>query len=72
MKHFRNRAPCSVAIEACGGSRHWARRLREQDSPFPPQSMLPHGTFIIDRATLDYNEKRSGDGLRANVHASAR
>ena len=29
LEHFANRTPCVVAIEACGGSHHWARRLRE-------------------------------------------
>ena len=29
LEHFANRAPCLVAMEACGGSQHWARRLRE-------------------------------------------
>ena len=29
LEHFANRAPCAVAMEACGGSQHWARRLRE-------------------------------------------
>ena len=28
LEHFANRAPCVVALEACGGSQHWARRLR--------------------------------------------
>ena len=28
LEHFANRAPCVVAMEACGGSQHWARRLR--------------------------------------------
>ena len=28
-EHFANRAPCLVAMEACGGSQHWARRIRE-------------------------------------------
>ena len=27
LEHFVNRAPCLVAVEACGGSQHWARRL---------------------------------------------
>jgi len=27
LNHFANRAPCLVAMEACGGSQHWARRL---------------------------------------------
>ena len=27
LEHFANRAPCLVAMEACGGSQHWARRL---------------------------------------------
>ena len=26
LEHFANRAPCLVAMEACGGSQHWARR----------------------------------------------
>ena len=29
LEHFANRVPCVVAMEACGGSQHWARRLRE-------------------------------------------
>ena len=29
LEHFANRAPCVVAMEACGGSQHWARALRE-------------------------------------------
>ena len=29
LEHFANLAPCVVAMEACGGSQHWARRLRE-------------------------------------------
>ena len=29
LEHFANRTPCVVAMEACGGSHHWARRLRE-------------------------------------------
>ena len=29
LEHFANLAPCVVAMEACGGSQHWARQLRE-------------------------------------------
>ncbi len=29
LEHFANRAPCLVAMEACGGSQHWARWIRE-------------------------------------------
>ena len=29
LEHFANRVPCVVAMEASGGSQHWARRLRE-------------------------------------------
>ena len=29
LEHFANLAPCVVAMEACGGSQHCARRLRE-------------------------------------------
>ena len=29
LQHFANRVPCLVALEACGGSQHWGRRLRE-------------------------------------------
>lgn len=28
LEHFANRAPCLVAMEACGGSQHWARQLQ--------------------------------------------
>ena len=27
LEHFVNRAPCLVAMEACGGPQHWARQL---------------------------------------------
>ena len=27
IKHFANRQPCLIAIEACGGAHHWAREL---------------------------------------------
>ena len=27
LEHFANRVPCLIAMEACGGSQHWARRL---------------------------------------------
>ena len=29
LESFANRAPCLVAMEACGGSQHWARQLVE-------------------------------------------
>ena len=29
LDHFANRVPCLIAMEACGGSQHWARRLQE-------------------------------------------
>lgn len=29
LEHFANRTPCVVAMEACGGTQHWARRLRD-------------------------------------------
>ena len=28
LDRFANRAPCPIAMEACGGSQHWARQLR--------------------------------------------
>ena len=28
LRHFANHEPCRVAMEACGGSQHWARQLR--------------------------------------------
>ena len=27
LRHFANFVPCLVAMEACGGSQHWAREL---------------------------------------------
>src|SRR5579871_5024153 len=27
LRHFANRSPCLVGMEACGGSQHWAREL---------------------------------------------
>ena len=29
LEHFANRVPCLVAMEACGGTQHWTRRIRE-------------------------------------------
>ncbi len=29
LEHFANRVSCLIGMEACGGSQHWARRLRE-------------------------------------------
>ena len=29
LEHFATRAPCLISMVACGGSQHWARRLRE-------------------------------------------
>ena len=29
LEHFANRVPCLVAMEACGGTQYWARRIRE-------------------------------------------
>ena len=29
LEHFANRTPCVVVMEACGGTQHWARQLRE-------------------------------------------
>ena len=29
LEHFANRVPCLVAMEACGGTQHWAPRIRE-------------------------------------------
>ena len=29
LSHFANRAPCLIAVEACGGSQHWARHLQK-------------------------------------------
>ena len=28
LRHFANRVPCLVGMEACGGSQHWARQLQ--------------------------------------------
>jgi len=29
LEYFANLAPCLIGMEACGGSQHWARRLKE-------------------------------------------
>lgn len=29
LQWFANRTPCLIGMEACGGSQHWARKLRE-------------------------------------------
>ncbi len=29
LEHFANRVPCLAAMEACGGTQHWARRIRD-------------------------------------------
>ena len=44
LEHFANLAPCVVAMEACGGSHHWARRLRELGHDpwlFPAKAVRP-------------------------------
>jgi len=44
LEHFANRAPCVVAMEACGGSQHRARRLRELGNEprlFPAKAVRP-------------------------------
>ena len=42
LEHFANRAPCLVAVEACGGTQHWAPRLREpgHEVRLPPAKMV--------------------------------
>ena len=29
LRHFANHVPCLLAMEACGGSQHWARQMQE-------------------------------------------
>ena len=41
LNHFANRAPCLVAMEACGGSQHWARRLTYAAGLGATNSMQP-------------------------------
>ncbi len=45
LKHFANRAPCLIGMEACGGSQYWARNLtamghqvKLMSAGFPPIS----------------------------------
>jgi transposase len=33
LEHFANRPSCLIAIEACGGTHHWARELTAPGSP---------------------------------------
>jgi len=42
LEHFANRAPCLIAMKACGGSQHWVRRLHEQghEVVHPPAKMV--------------------------------
>ena len=47
LEHFANRAPCVVVLEACGGSHHWARRLRElghEPRLLPAKAVRPFAT----------------------------
>ena len=41
-RHFANQAPCLVVLEACGGSQHWARHLRDlgHEVRIPPARMV--------------------------------
>ena len=44
LEHFANRAPCVVAMEACGGTQHWARQLQElghEPQVLPAKSVRP-------------------------------
>lgn len=44
LKHFANREPCRIGMEACGGAHHWARRFREMGHDvrmLPARSVRP-------------------------------
>ena len=44
LEHFANRTSCVVAMEACGGTQHWARRLQQlghEPQLLPDKSVRP-------------------------------
>ena len=44
LRHFANRVPCLVAMEACGGTQHWARQLEalgHEDRILPASTVSP-------------------------------
>ena len=44
LQHFAARLPCAVAMEACGGSQHWAREMRKlghEAGLLPARSVRP-------------------------------
>ena len=61
LEHFANRAPCLVAVEACGGSQHWARRLRKlgHEAKLLPAKMVR--PFVADNKN-DLHDARDLDG----------
>ena len=60
LEHFANRAPCLVAMEACGGSHHWARRLQElghEPRLLPAKAVRP---FVRGKKTMHTMPRQSG------------
>ena len=57
LEHFANRAPCVVAMEACGGSQHWARRLRalgHEPRLLPAKAVRP---FVVGNKNDTYDAR---------------
>ena len=42
LEHFANRAPCVVAMEACGRAQHWSRRPSRRGDRYL-RTLLIHG-----------------------------
>ena len=68
LEHFANRTPCVVAMEACGGSQHWARQLLELGHEpwlLPAKAVRP---FVFGNK----NDARADLGRRRRCPASGR
>jgi transposase len=70
LRHFANRPPCLIGMEACAGAHDWGRRLQAQGHAvrlLPPQ----HVKAYVRGQKNDYNDARaiaeaaSRPGLRA-------
>ena len=66
LRHFANRVPCLVAMEACGGSQHWARQLQALGHEVRAKAVRP---FV--RGNKNDAQDRERSGLRSSSRACA-
>ena len=71
LEHFANRAPCLVAMEACGGTQHWARRIRAR--PRGPAAAGEDSSTLCKRFARSPPQwsRRCARWRASHVHAKA-